>query len=138
MSVPRFWRRIHSLYRLEGTKCTKCGRLYFPERNRCIDCNTYDKEKYIFSGNGKIITFSWVYTPPKGFKGSIPYCLAIVELEEGPMLTTQIVAAERDIVKIGMPVEFAFRKISAEGEEGVITYGFKFRPKGYPNNIKKK
>ena len=137
MSVPRYWRKINSLYRLEGSKCTKCGELYFPSRLRCIKCNSEDLEPYIFSGEGKIETFSWVYTPPKGFESSIPYCLAIVKLAEGPKLTTQLVGFEEDEVEIGIPVEFAFRKVSTEGEEGVIHYGFKFRPKNYPNHLKK-
>ena len=91
MSVPRFWRRINSLYRLEGIKCKDCGKTYFPARSRCVACNSYNVEPFLFSGNGKIITYSWVYTPPKGFKSGIPYCLSIVELEEGPRVTTQIV-----------------------------------------------
>ena len=134
MSVPRFWRRINSLYRLEGVKCKDCGKEYFPARSRCVECNSYSVEPFLFSGFGKVITFSWVYTPPKGFNNTIPYCLAIVELDEGPKVTTQIVGVDQKNVKIDMPVEFAFRKISSEGEEGVITYGFKFRPKGYPNH----
>ena len=137
MSVPRFWRRINSLYRLEGSKCPKCNELYFPSRNRCLKCNCKELEKHIFSGSGKIVTYSWVYTPPKGFNSQIPYCLAIVELKEGPRLTTQIVGIDKGEAVIDMPVEFAFRRISAEGDEGVITYGFKFRPKGYPNHAKK-
>ena len=64
--------------------------------------------------------------------------VGVVELEEGPRLRTQLVAVEEGDVKIGMPVEFSFRKISSEGDEGVITYGFKFRPKNYPNHLKKK
>ena len=99
-----------------------------------MECNSYSVEPFLFSGFGKVITFSWVYTPPKGFNNAIPYCLAIVELVEGPRVTTQIVGVGQKNVKIDMPVEFAFRKISSEGEEGVITYGFKFRPKGYPNH----
>ncbi len=137
VSVPRFWRRIHSLYRLEGTKCPKCETLFFPERSRCTKCNANELEAFFYSGFGKIVSYSWVYTPPKGFKSSIPYCLAIIELDEGPRLTTQVVAVTQEEVSIDMPVEFAFRKISSEGEEGVITYGFKFRPKGYPNHKKK-
>ena len=132
MSVPRTWRRKRSLYSLEGSKCSKCTKIYFPSRTRCIECNSEELLPYNFSGYGKVITYSWVYTPPKGFNSRIPYCLAIVELDEGPRLTSQIVGLDEGEVKIDMPVEFAFRKISSEGSEGVITYGFKFRPKGYP------
>ena len=138
MSVPRTWRNRKALYNLEGSKCQKCGKYYFPGRTRCPDCNTNGLDNYHFSGTGKVATYSWVYTPPKGFNNRIPYCLAIVELDEGPKLTTQLVAVEEGDVKIGMSVEFSFRKISSEGDEGVITYGFKFRPKNYPNHLKKK
>ena len=138
MSVPRTWRRRKALYSLEGSKCPKCGKHYFPARARCLECNTIELENYTYSGNGKVATYSWVYTPPKGFNSRIPYCLAIVELEEGPRLTSQLVALEENEVKIGMDVEFSFRKISSEGDEGVITYGFKFRPKNYPNHLQKK
>ncbi len=138
MSVPRTWRNRRALYSLEGSKCQKCGKYYFPGRTRCLDCNTSGLENHNFSGTGKVATYSWVYTPPKGFNNRIPYCLAIVELDEGPKLTTQLVAVEEGDVEIGMPVEFSFRKISSEGDEGVITYGFKFRPKNYPNHLKKK
>lgn len=136
MSVPRFWRRINSLYRLEGSKCKKCKKLYFPARERCPKCNTLEVEPYVFSGNGKIITYTWINTPPKNFENRIPYCLAIVELEEGPKITTQIVGVEEEQVEIGMPVEFSFRRLTTQGSEGVITYGFKFRPQGYPNHHK--
>jgi len=136
MSVPRVWRRRKTLYRLEGVKCPKCGELYFPSRERCPKCNTMPLEPFLYSGDGKIVTFTWVYTPPKGFNSRIPYCLAIIELAEGPRLTAQIVAVEQGEVSIGMPVEFAFRKLASEGKEGVITYGFKFRPKGYPKHSK--
>ncbi|MEA2071919.1 MAG: Zn-ribbon domain-containing OB-fold protein [Asgard group archaeon] len=134
MTVPRFWRRINSLYRLEGTKCRDCGQLYFPSRERCVECNSLNVEPYLFEGTGEIITFSWVYTAPKGFENRTPYCLAIVELTEGPRLTTQIIGLNKGEVKIGMEVEFAFRRIASEGEEGIIKYGFKFQPKDYPNH----
>jgi hypothetical protein len=137
MSVPRFWRRINSLYRLEGTRCKDCNEFYFPSRERCVKCNSLNVESYPFTGKGKVVTFTWIYTPPKNFKSRIPYCLAIVELDEGPRLTTQLAGVDQGEVEIGMRVEFSFRKISTDGEEGVITYGFKFRPENYPNHIEK-
>ena len=56
-----------------------------------------------------------------------PYVLAIVELDEGPRLTAQLVCSP-DEVRIGMRVRPVFRRISADGESGVIHYGTKFAP----------
>ncbi len=56
-----------------------------------------------------------------------PYVLAIVQLDEGPRLTAQIVCDPLD-VKIGMRVRSVFRKLGEEGQDGVIYYGTKFVP----------
>ena len=55
--------------------------------------------------------------------------MAIVELEEGAKLTTQIVDCNPEDVEIGDEVEMVFRKIREEGDDGVISYGYKFRLK---------
>ena len=53
--------------------------------------------------------------------------LAIVELDDGPRLTTQIVDCDPAEVNIGDVVELAFRRIGQDNDDGVIYYGFKFR-----------
>jgi uncharacterized OB-fold protein len=53
--------------------------------------------------------------------------LAIVELEEGPRLTAQVVGVSEKEVKIGDEVEMVFRKIMEDSEEGLIHYGYKFK-----------
>jgi len=53
--------------------------------------------------------------------------LAIIQLDEGPRMTTQIVCRP-DEVKIGMRVKSVFRRIAADGESGIIHYGTKFMP----------
>jgi len=57
-----------------------------------------------------------------------PYVLAIIEMEEGCRLTSQVIDVEPSKVKIGMRVESAFRKLGQDGESGIIHYGYKFRP----------
>jgi uncharacterized protein len=44
------------------------------------------------------------------------------------MVTAQLTDVDAQEVKIGMPVEMVTRKLSQEGEEGQILYGYKFRP----------
>ena len=82
-----------------------------------------------FSGNGKIHSYSVINTPTDEFKDIAPYVVAIVELEEGAKITTQIVDCDPDSIEIGDDVEMVFRRVREEGEDGVISYGFKFKPR---------
>lgn len=128
MSVPRFWRKIPQRYNLEGTHCETCGRYFYPPRNLCPDCRREGTiVNHTFKGVGKVVTYSVIRTASDQFSSLTPYVLAIVELEEGPRLTTQLVCSPEE-VRIGMPVKAVFRKIGAEGESGVIYYGTKFAP----------
>ena len=123
------WRLIQPRYNLVGTKCINCDEHFFPPRNLCPTCRRKSKiEGFKFSGKGKVYTFSVIHAAPTGFEFQKPYAVAIVELEEGTMLTTQIVDIEPELIEIGMPVEMTFRKIMADNDAGIIRYGYKFRP----------
>ena len=85
-------------------------------------------ERFRLAGRGKVVTYTIIHEAPAAFDMMKPYVLAIVELEEGVRVTSQVVDCELTDVKIGMPVESAFRKLGEEGEAGIIHYGYKFRP----------
>lgn len=122
------WRRIPERYRLIGTRCSNCTTAYFPTREICPKCRRKGKaEKVQYKGKGKIFSLTEIYAAPSGFEDQIPYVLAIVELEEGPRLTTQIVDATMKEAKVGDKVEMVFRTIQKDDPEGLIHYGFKFR-----------
>ncbi len=78
-------------------------------------------------GRGKVYSFTTVLDPPAGYEGQAPYVLALVQLDEGPMVTAQLTDLDGP-VQIGMLVEMVTRKLCAEGESGMIVYGYKFRP----------
>jgi uncharacterized OB-fold protein len=127
--IVRTWRHIPQRYNLIGSKCTNCGGVYFPPRVICPECRRKGNiENIQFKGKGKIHSFSIVETPTDDFKTIAPYAVAIVELEEGAKLTTQLVDCDVNKLEIGDPVEMVFRKIREDGEDGVISYGFKFKP----------
>ena len=128
MSVPKNWRLHQQRYRLVGERCDTCGVAIFPPRDVCPECDKPAKTPLTLSGRGEIYSYSTVYHPPAGFEESAPYTVALVHLEEGPMVAAQLTDVDDDQVAIGMPVEMVTRKIRAEGPEGVITYGYKFRP----------
>jgi uncharacterized OB-fold protein len=129
--VSRFWREIPQRYNLIGNQCEVCETLFFPPRESCPTCRRKSvgkmKNKKLI-GKGKIITYSIVHVAPEQFKGQAPYPIAIIELDEGPRLTSQIVDCDLNDIKIGMRVEATFRKIQEEGYIGAIYYGYKFKP----------
>jgi uncharacterized OB-fold protein len=128
MSAPRFWRKIPHRYNLIGTKCENCNTYYFPPRLVCPPCRRKGViREHQFEGKGKIVTYTTIYSAPEGFNKTTPYVLAIVQLDEGPKLTTQIVCDPSE-VKIGTRVRSVFRKLGEEGPDGMIYYGTKFTP----------
>lgn len=128
MDITRNWRLRNQRYRLEGTQCTSCGRLHFPPRIVCPDCKHRELEPFTFRGRGTVYSFTTVYQAPDGFEDYVPYVVALIDLDEGPRVTAQLTDVDPDDVEIGMPVEMVVRKLSEEGEQGLIRYGYKFRP----------
>jgi len=127
MSVARNWRLRAQRYRLVGETCDKCGAKIFPPRDVCPECEAPAKTPFVFSGRGEVYSYSTVFHAPQGFRQFAPYTVALVKLEEGPMLTAQLTDVAPDDVSIGMPVEMVTRKVHSGGEQGVISYGYKFR-----------
>jgi len=80
------------------------------------------------SGRGEIFSFTTMYNVPQGYEDQKPYTVALVKLDEGPMVTAQLTDIDAKDVKIGLRVEMVTRKLREEGEEGQIIYGYKFRP----------
>ena len=126
--IVRTWRHIPQRYNLIGSKCTICNGVYFPPRVICPKCRRKGNiENLQFKGKGKIYSYSIVHTPTDDFKEIAPYAVAIVELDEGVKVTSQLVDCDVEDIEIGDPVEMVFRKIREDGEDGVISYGFKFK-----------
>jgi len=127
-SIPLTWRRIPERYRLLGARCTTCNTHYFPRRSICPKCRRRGKiEEVRYSGKGKVYSFTEISSPPGGFEEQAPYVLAIIELDEGAKVTSQVVDARASDVKIGSRVEQVFRVIQRDDPEGLIHYGFKFK-----------
>ena len=128
MSVSRFWRKQVNRYNLIGTHCKECGEYYYPPRNMCPTCRRDGElESYKFNGEGEIVTYTIIHTAAEGFEHQTPYALAIVKLDEGPRLTSQIIGKPEEM-KIGMRVKSVFRKLGQDSDKGMIYYGTKFIP----------
>jgi len=96
-------------------RCEDCGHYRFPPSALCPKRMSMNTEWARVSGRGKVYSwtiFHYLYHP--AFSQDIPYNVAIVELEEGPRLHTNIVGCSNEDIYIDMPVEVVFEDSSQE------------------------
>ena len=86
-----------------------------------------EAERVALAGAGEVYSFTTLTTPPAGFEDQAPYTLALVRLDEGPLVTAQLTDLV-DTPQIGDRVEMVTRRLYSDGEGGAIVYGYKFRP----------
>jgi len=84
------------------------------------------REQFTFAGKGEVYSFTTLQETPEGFDEQAPYVLALVKLDEGPIITAQLTDVDEPIA-IGDKVEMVTRKLATEGTRGMIIYGYKFR-----------
>jgi uncharacterized OB-fold protein len=118
--------------RLMLRRCPACGAFMWPVggigtplRPRCVECFSGKLEWAASSGTGTLYSFvlmHQVYDP--AFADDVPYNIAVVELDEGVRMTTNIVGCPNDELEIGMRVEVTFEQLS---EQVALP---KFRPAG--------
>ena len=90
-------------------RCRACERAVFYPRQWCPHCGAEDLDWIEASGRGHIYSYSVVRNyPPSAFADAVPFVIAIVELEEGPRMMTNIVDADPEQVACDLPVEVAF------------------------------
>jgi len=101
--------------RLVVQRCTACGLRRFPPRELCSGCLGTSNEWTDVSGRGEIFTFNvmhQVYHP--AFAADVPYAVVVVKLAEGPKITSSVVDCPPGELRIGMPVEVVFERVSSE------------------------
>ena len=129
MEIPRHWRLKAQRYGLVGEACPHCEAKIFPPRDVCPNCGGEAKTAYAFSGKGEVYSYTTIYEAPAGYDETAPYTVALVKLQEGPLVTAQLTDLGNQPVEIGMPVEMVTRRLRSDGDErGILVYGYKFRP----------
>jgi uncharacterized OB-fold protein len=96
-------------------QCRECGTIYFYPRDICPACFSRSTTWIRSSGRGTLYSFSIVHRAPAPiFRDGVPYVVAIVELEGGARLPTNLVGIEPDPAKIrvGMAVEVVFEEVA--------------------------
>lgn len=101
---------------------------YWERYHRAQPLNeTGDVDLFPLSGQGSVYSYTMVTTPAQEFEPFAPYALAMIQLDEGPLITAQLTDLDGE-PSIGMRVEMVVRKLRTDGPQGIIVYGPKFRP----------
>ena len=119
----RPWWEALKRHELYVQKCRDCAAIRYYPRAQCPECLSPRTEWVRSSGRGKIYTFTVTnQNQAPGFRESLPYVMAYVQLDEGPKMLTNIIDCPVDQVRIGMPVEVVYEDVTAD-----VTLA-KFRP----------
>ena len=106
-------------------RCLRCVEFYFPPRAICPKCWSADVEWEVVSGRATLHSYVISHRPAPGFAADAPYPIALVKLEEGPRLMSNIVEIDNvpEKLVLDMPLEVTFE------ERGELTIP-QFRPAG--------
>ena len=93
--------------------CTSCGKLRHPPRPMCPNCQSLEWDTVTASGKGEVFSFIIPHYPQVPFF-EYPYVVAVIALEEGTRLISNIIDIDPGDVAVGMPVEVRFVKVDDE------------------------
>jgi uncharacterized OB-fold protein len=128
MDIAKHWRQRATRYRLEGQRHRATGEVRFPPQPAALGESADIWEPYVLSGRGEIYSFSVIRQAPTGFEQVAPYPVALIRLDEEPVITAQLTDCVEADLAIGQKVEMVTRRLKDTGEDGVLVYGYKFRP----------
>ncbi|MDB5593581.1 MAG: hypothetical protein JWM36_542 [Hyphomicrobiales bacterium] len=109
-----FWQGLRE-HKLLLLRCSDCGHTWFPPTVTCPLCRSLSIKWEMASGQGRIfsfVNFHRSYHP--GFSDEIPYCVALIELQEGPRMLGRISGLPFDRIRCGQDVCILFDDISNE------------------------
>ncbi|HAL49090.1 MAG: Zn-ribbon domain-containing OB-fold protein [SAR202 cluster bacterium] len=104
-----YWDKVRE-HELWIQKCNDCNHVFFYPRLHCPECTSDSVEPMQASGKGILHTYMINQRPPPGWEAEAPYAIAIVQLEEGPRMMSNIVGIENtpENLVLDMPLEVVF------------------------------
>jgi len=115
----QFWEGLKQ-GKVLATRCTKCGKLYFPPVADCPECLSSEMDWVELSSEAEIETFTHVVIRPTSFQQYKPYTVAIGKLREGVRVLAWLTGFKLSEIKVGMKV----RLVAKTSPEGNPTYEF--------------
>jgi uncharacterized OB-fold protein len=96
-------------------RCTTCDYVFFYPRSECPRCWSTHLEWVKVSGRARLHSFTIVRQPANAaFRDDVPYVYAVVQLDEGPRLVSNIVQCDIDALRVDMPLEAVFDDVTPE------------------------
>jgi len=108
--------------KIMATRCSKCGKLYFPPRADCPDDLSTDMTWEKLSGKCKLLTYTTAYFAPTGFEDEVPYTIALAQCEEG---VNAYALLNKDIKENEIHIGMSLQLTSLRLPNGKITYALK-------------
>jgi uncharacterized OB-fold protein len=108
-----FWEGCKD-HRLLLQRCPECGEVRFWNRPMCANCQALASDIFAASGRGTIWSFTTTHHAfNRAWRELVPYTVVVVELDEGPRMTSNLLASESEIA-IGRHVEIVFDDVTTE------------------------
>lgn len=95
-------------------RCRSCGAWRLPSRPRCPDCWSTDTEWAQASGRGTLYSFGVMHQTFPGFAEDVPYTYAIIELQEGPRIVSDVIGETADDLRVDMPLVAEFDDVAPD------------------------
>ncbi|MGW9331727.1 Zn-ribbon domain-containing OB-fold protein [Bosea sp. NPDC055594] len=109
-----FWSAAKQ-HRLSIPRCKACNQHHFYPRELCPHCHSDELEWTDASGRGEIYSYTIARKPAgPAFAADVPYVVAMITLDEGPRMLTNISTADVDSVRIGDRVRVKFDDVAAD------------------------
>ena len=109
-----FWEAAQR-HELVMPRCKKCDHFFFYPREECPRCFSRDHEWSRVTGKGRLHSYTIIRQPANpAFRADAPHVYALVQLDEGPRMVTNIVECEFDDLRVDMPVEAVYDDVTPE------------------------
>jgi uncharacterized protein len=102
---------------MEMQRCGDCGRLRYPAAPSCRSCGSPSFTWAPVSGEATVYSYSVVERGAPGFAADAPYVFALVELDDGPVIATRLVAVSPEEAAIGLRVHVHYE--ASEGQRAL-------------------
>lgn len=109
-----FWEAARR-HELHMPRCTTCDYVFFYPRSECPRCLSTHLEWVQVSGRARLHSFTIVQQPANAaFRDDVPYVYAVVQLDEGPRLVSNIVQCDINALRVDMSLEAVFDDVTLE------------------------
>ena len=109
-----YWEAIKR-HELVMQRCKQCDRLIFYPREQCPHCFAQDFEWAPVSGKGRVHAYTIVHQPANAaFQDDAPFVFALIQLDEGPRLISNVVGCDPRDVRVDMPVVATYDDVTPE------------------------